>query len=182
MRPWGVLAIVSVLLSGCVMTSEIEVSGEDPPPIIIEVNNMQITSPAFSEGERIPKKFTCDGEDINPSLDVSGFPQAAKTMVLIMDDPDSPTGTWDHWLAFNIPPGPITEDSGPIGVGGKNSWDNTGYGGPCPGSGEHRYLFKVYALDTTLALEEGAKKADIEAAMEGHILDKAQLMGRYIRG
>jgi len=143
---------------------------------------MRITSIAFENGKEIPVHFTADGEDVNPPLAFSGVPPEAKSLVLIMDDPDAPMGTWDHWILFNIPPdiGEIKEKGVPLAATpGKNSWGRTWYGGPAPPKGTHRYYFKLYALDTTLNLEKGASRREVEAAMKGHILAEAQLMGKY---
>jgi len=148
-----------------------------------------LTSTAFSEGEMIPNRFTCDGEDVSPPLAWSGVPDNAQSLALVCDDPDAPVGTWDHWVLYNIPadasglpeavPAEPTLASG--AANGKNSWGRLGYGGPCPPGGTHRYFFYLYALDTRLVLESGATKARLLQAMEGHILDKGQLMGRYQR-
>ena len=145
---------------------------------------MQITSPAFGHNEEIPIEYTCDGPNISPELRIDGVPENTKSLVLINDDPDAPGGVWDHWIIFNMPPALSRVDKGkePEGQAGKNSWGRTGYGGPCPPSGTHRYFFKLYALDTMLSLQEGSVKAQIEAAMEGHIIDSAELMGLYTRG
>ena len=150
---------------------------------------IELTSPAFSEGEMIPTRYTCDGEDISPPLAWSGVPETAQSLVLICDDPDAPVGTWDHWVLFNIPadasglPEAVanepTLESG--AVHGKNSWGRSGYGGPCPPGGTHRYYFYLYALDSRLPLETGSTKAQLLQAVEGHILDQGQLMGRYQR-
>ncbi|NBD15833.1 MAG: YbhB/YbcL family Raf kinase inhibitor-like protein [Cyanobacteria bacterium] len=142
---------------------------------------MKITSPAFAHNESIPKKYTCQGEDINPPLTLSDIPQGTVSLTLIHDDPDAPMGTWDHWLIWNIKPvAEIKENSVP-GTQGKNSWGKSCYGGPCPPSGTHRYFFKLYALDCELALSEGANKSDLEAAMANHILAQAELMGLYCK-
>lgn len=146
--------------------------------------DLKINSSAFSDGEFIPARYTADGLDVNPPLQISGVPEGAKSLVLIMDDPDAPVGVWDHWLVFNIPPSvtEISENSTPAGaVVGKNSWGRTNYGGPAPPSGVHRYFFKLYALDSMLPLPVGATKAQVESAMKGHILAEAQLMGKYSR-
>lgn len=143
---------------------------------------LSITSPAFRHNERIPPKYTCQGEDINPEYHISGVPKDAKSMVLINDDPDAPVGTWDHWIIFNIAPTTtvIPEDSVPLGaIQTKNSWERSDYGGPCPPSGTHRYFFKLYALDITLSLTSSATKHDVEKAMQGHIIEKAELIGLY---
>ncbi len=148
-----------------------------------EPMTMALTSPAFNNGESIPSKFTCDGEDISPELDWFGTPEGTISLALIMDDPDAPVGTWVHWVLYNLPMDLSGLRQGMTGVGveGTNSWNRTGYGGPCPPSGTHRYFFKVYALDTNLDLDSGAKKGDLLAAMEGHILGQAELMGIYGR-
>lgn len=145
---------------------------------------MKLTSLAFQNNQRIPAQYTCDGANDSPPLTISDIPAGAKSLALIMDDPDSPTGVWDHWVVFNISPGTleIPEASEPGGVQGKTTFGELGYGGPCPGSGEHRYMFRLYALDTQLDLKEGASKAEIENVMQGHIFAQAQLMGRYQRG
>ena len=148
-----------------------------------EVANMKLTSPAFENNGKIPSEYTCDGSDTSPELNIADVPKSAKSLVLINDDPDAPVGTWDHWIVFNIPPNTarISRGEEPAGIGGKNSWGRTGYGGPCPPSGVHRYFFKLYALDTMLNLKEGATKKDIEKAMQGHIIAKTELMGTYKR-
>lgn len=147
---------------------------------------LQLTSPVFGHNSAMPSRFTCDHESkgkINPPLQLSGVDPNAKSLVLIMDDPDAPTGTWDHWVVFNIPSTitTIAEGQEPEGIPGKNSWGTTGYGGPCPPNGEHHYFFKLYALDTILDLTAGATKAEVEAAMQGHIFRQAELIGLYAR-
>ncbi|MBS3104901.1 YbhB/YbcL family Raf kinase inhibitor-like protein [Candidatus Woesearchaeota archaeon] len=144
---------------------------------------MELTSSAFTHNSAIPSEYTCDGNDLSPELMISDVPSNAKSLVLISDDPDAPVGTWDHWVVFNIPPltASIPKGTEPKGTAGKNSWGRTGYGGPCPPSGTHRYFFKLYALDTTLNLPQGAAKKDLEKAMQGHIVAQAQLMGNYKR-
>jgi hypothetical protein len=148
-----------------------------------------VTSSAFTEGALIPKKYTCDAEDISPDLKWSGVPSGAKSVALICDDPDAPVGTWVHWVLFNIPaelsalptgiPADATLKNG--ARHGKNDFRKLGYGGPCPPGGTHRYFFKLYALDSVLTLESGSTKAQLLAAMKGHILAEGQLMGRYQR-
>lgn len=143
---------------------------------------MQLTSPDFNAGNAIPARFTCDGDDISPELIVAGVPEQSSTLTLIVDDPDAPAGTWDHWIAFNITPGtPIPANVGGLGTPGLNSWGRTGYGGPCPPGGTHRYFFTVYALDVSLDLPSGATKNEVLQAMRGHILAEAALMGTYRR-
>ncbi len=150
---------------------------------------LQITSSAFSEGGMIPRQYSCDGADVSPDLTWEGVPGGTVSLALICDDPDAPMGNWVHWVQYNIPPGEAclpaeiapdaTLSNGALH--GTNDFHRLGYGGPCPPGGTHRYYFKLYALDAELSLEAGAKKAQVEAAMEGHILAQAQLMGKYKR-
>jgi len=151
----------------------------------------ELISTAFEQGEPIPVKYSCDGEDISPSLAWGDPPSGTQSLALIMDDPDAPGGTWVHWVLFNISPDlreleedlPITgknQDPNAIFVG-NNSWGRADYGGPCPPSGTHRYFFKLYALDTTISLLPGATKDELLNAMDGHILAEAELMGTYAR-
>lgn len=144
---------------------------------------MKLTSSTFMHNGNIPSEYTCDGTDISPPLSISDVPANTKSLVLISDDPDAPVGTWDHWVVFNIPASTtqISKGTEPKGTAGKNSWGRTGYGGPCPPSGTHRYFFKLYALDTELNLPVGSAKKQIESAMQGHILAKAELIGLYKR-
>jgi Raf kinase inhibitor-like YbhB/YbcL family protein len=143
---------------------------------------MELTSPAFEYGESIPELYGCDGTDISPPLEIAGLPAGTAVLALIVDDPDAPAGTWDHWIAFDIEPTEsIPESVGELGTAGSNSWSRTGYGGPCPPSGTHRYFFTVYALDAKLGLATGAAKTDVLGAIEGHVLAEATLMGRYRR-
>jgi hypothetical protein len=140
-----------------------------------------VKSPVFEEGKLIPSKYTCDGEDINPALTIEQIPAGAKSLVLIVDDPDAPGGTWDHWVVWNIAINEkIAENSKP-GIPGTNSFQTQIYGGPCPPSGTHHYYFKVYALDSNINLEKGSRKKDIERIMKGHILAQGQLIGLYKR-
>ncbi len=144
--------------------------------------SMKITSSAFQEGGNIPSKFSRDGENINPPLHIEGTPPNAKSLVLIVDDPDAPIGLFTHWLVWNIDPTTteIAEKSRPNGaVEGTNDYPTVGYGGPQPPSGTHRYYFKVFALDKTLDLRAGAKRQELEKEMKGHVIAQAKLMGRY---
>lgn len=144
--------------------------------------DLTVSSPAFGNNSRIPAKYTCDGEDVNPPLNVSGIPPKTKSLALIVDDPDAPRGTFVHWVVYNIPPtGRIGEDTVP-GVEGTNSGGGRSYGGPCPPPGTHRYFFKVYALDTELRLESGIGKDRLLEAMKGHVLAVGELVGLYSRG
>lgn len=154
---------------------------------------MTLTSPAFENGEQIPSKYTCEGEDISPPLAWEGVPEGTKSLVLILDDPDAPDPeapkmVWVHWVVYNIPPDikNLPENVSRAGLApgialGMNDFKKTGYGGPCPPVGRHRYFHKLYALDTTLNLEEAAK-ADVEDAMEGHVLARTELIGTYQKG
>lgn len=142
---------------------------------------MKITSTAFDDGENIPRKYTCDGDNVNPPITIEGVPAETESLVLIVDDPDAPGGTWDHWVVWDIPPiTEILENSVP-GVQGMNDSERQRYSGPCPPSGIHRYFFKVYALDTTLNLDPSSTKPDVEEAMKGHVLAHGQLVGLYGR-
>ena len=144
---------------------------------------MKITSSAFQEGGNIPSKFSCDGADTSPPLQISDIPSGAKSLVLIIDDPDAPSGLFTHWAVWNISPqtSTITEGSTPKGVQGTNDFGKSGYGGPCPPSGTHRYYFKIFALDRELDLPFGAKRGQLDAAMKSHVVAQGELMGRYSR-
>lgn len=146
---------------------------------------MRIASSSFGNGGPIPKKYSCEGENLNPPLDISDIPKNTKSLALICDDPDAPAGTWVHWVVWNIRPdiGEIVEGAKGLGVEGSNDFMKTGYGGPCPpkGHGPHRYFFRLYALDAMLSLRPGSAKNDLEKAMEGHIIEKAELVGTYER-
>ena len=143
---------------------------------------MKITSSAFQEGGDIPSKFSRDGGNVNPSLRFEGAPPNAKSLVLIVDDPDAPVGLFTHWLVWNIDPKTteIPERGTPKGaVQGTNDYPSLGYGGPQPPSGTHRYYFKIFALDQTLDLRSGAKRQELDKAMSGHVIAQGELMGRY---
>jgi Raf kinase inhibitor-like YbhB/YbcL family protein len=141
---------------------------------------MELTSPAFDHETVIPVRYTCDGDNVSPELRIAAIPDDASVLVLIMDDPDAPVGTWDHWIAYDFAPtSAIPEGVGDLGTGGLNSWKETGYGGPCPPSGTHRYFFRVLALSSPLDLDEGADKGEVLAASEGHVLAEAVLMGTF---
>ena len=145
---------------------------------------IQLTSSAFKEGGDIPRRHTCDGEDLSPSLSWTGIPAGTHSLALIVDDPDAPRGDWVHWVLVDLPSDleGLPEGVSGAGTDGKNDFGRLGYGGPCPPRGtNHRYYFKLYALDQTLGLKPGATKVDVEIAMAGHILVQGQLMGRYGR-
>lgn len=147
---------------------------------------MQLITPVFGHESLIPAKYTCDGQGVNPPLRISDVPERAVSLALLVDDPDvprsiRPDGMWDHWVLFNIPASTtsIEEDSIPDGIQGSNTSGKQAYQPPCPPDREHRYFFKLYALDGMLDLPIGALKSDVEQAMQGHILAEAVLMGRY---
>ncbi len=199
------ICCLAVVLAGCAPAPE---PAEDPAPVMEEkaaeemipadtplppteepeteeepaMVEMTLTSPAFAEGEPIPLQFSCDGDDLSPELAWAGIPTGTASLVLIMDDPDAPVGTWDHWILFDIP-ADLTglAQGGTAGTDGNNSWNRTGYGGPCPPSGTHRYFFKLYAVDIILDLAVGTARGVLEAAIEGHILGYVELMGTYTR-
>lgn len=150
---------------------------------------MIIQSKVFEHQKPIPIRYTCEGEDLSPPLAFSGIPKAAKSLVLIVDDPDAPMGTFDHWIVWNIPPTltGISEGAKELFennkvLQGRNGYGNNFYGGPCPPPGKpHRYFFKLYALDTLINLKEGVSKSEVEKAMKGHILEQAEVIGTYQR-
>ncbi|MDZ4256118.1 MAG: YbhB/YbcL family Raf kinase inhibitor-like protein [archaeon] len=152
---------------------------------------MKLLSPAFAHGEKIPQKYTCDGENISPPLTITGVPGHARSLVLLMDDPDIPESvrmtkkitSWDHWVVIDIPTSTasIPEGTNPEGVVGRNTQGENAYTGPWPSDREHRYVFRLYALDRKLDLWEGVSKKEVEDAMVGRILQDAQLIGRYDR-
>lgn len=148
------------------------------------LRNMKLTSSAFENNQFIPAKYTCDGEDVNPPLNISEVPEEAKSLVLIVDDPDAPMGVWSHWVVWNIDPSvsQIKENETPKGgVEGLNDFKKHSYGGPCPPSGVHHYYFKLYALNKKLDLPVSSEKRDVEKAMEGFVVDKTELIGLYKR-
>ena len=156
-----------------------------------EVMTLSISSSAFTDGGEIPAKYTCQGNDIAPPLQWSGVPGDAKSLVLIVDDPDAPDPdaprmTWVHWVLYNVPPEAeglpegVTSSDLPAGTGeGLNDWKRTGYGGPCPPIGRHRYFHKLYALDALLPDLKKPTKAAVESAMKGHVIGQAELVGTY---
>ncbi|MEW6035884.1 MAG: YbhB/YbcL family Raf kinase inhibitor-like protein [Candidatus Micrarchaeota archaeon] len=146
---------------------------------------MKVESPAFGNGAPIPKKYTCEGGNISPPLAISGVPENAKSLALVCDDRDAPMGTFVHWVAWKLPSSlkGIMEGAKLPGVEGTNDFGRAGYGGPCPprGHGPHRYSFRLYALDTQMNLRPGASRHELERAMEGHVLENAELIGTYER-
>jgi Raf kinase inhibitor-like YbhB/YbcL family protein len=147
--------------------------------------SLKVTSSAFSDGGKIPQKYTCDNSNVSPPLRIENLPKAVKSLALIVDDPDAPGRTWTHWLLWNMDPKAteIRENTVPQdAVQGTSDFGSARYGGPCPPSGAHRYYFHAYALDAALSLPSSAKKAEVEKAMAGHIIAKGSLMGTYSRG
>lgn len=152
-----------------------------PSDIITEYKPLYISSSAFESNQAIPVKYTCEGKDLNPPIDIDGIPEKAHCLALIVDDPDAPGKTWVHWVVWNIP---ITHHIKENSVPGEQGWTDFGrntWGGPCPPSGTHRYFFKVYALGTLLELSSKATKKDLEKAMGEHILAYGELVGVYKR-
>ncbi len=194
--PW-VVGLVMVAAPGC--WHDEPVPADDPSRLTITLH-----SGTFSDGGMIPKESTCDGSDRSPPLEWSGIPQSARELVLICDDPDAPMGTWSHWVVIHLPPGvkgvkegvpaesdlPVAamETAGDVppkapAVQGKNDFGKVGYGGPCPPSGPHRYVFRLYALDHRLELGESSPtRSDVLKAIKGHILAEGRLVGKYARG
>jgi Raf kinase inhibitor-like YbhB/YbcL family protein len=145
-------------------------------------SSISVTTPAFQAGGDVAAKFTCNGANVNPELRINGVPSEAKSLVLIVDDPDAPRGLFTHWIVWNIDPKAtdIGENSAPTGgIQGTNDFGKRNYGGPCPPSGTHRYFFKIYALDTKLDLKPSARRAELDAAMRGHTLAQGELTARY---
>lgn len=145
------------------------------------MKELTVTSSAFKHNGLIPSKYTCDGQDVNPPLSIEGVPDGANSLVLIVDDPDAPMGTWDHWIVWNIQVAKTIGENSVPGTEGMNSFRRQSYGGPCPPSGTHRYFFKVYALDTKLSLSGNSRKKDVENAMKNHVLAQGQIIGLYKR-
>lgn len=148
-----------------------------------------VTSPSFSAGGTIPKRYTCDAADVSPGLTWAAAPDRTQSLALIADDPDAPVGTWTHWIIWNVPAGkalpealPKTDTLDDGSRQGRNDFKRIGYGGPCPPPGKaHRYFFRLYALDAKLDLKPGASRAELERAMKGRVLAQAELMGKYGR-
>jgi Raf kinase inhibitor-like YbhB/YbcL family protein len=146
---------------------------------VVDYKQLDISSTAFKPNEMIPVKYTCEGHDISPPLDIKSIPEETVSLALIVDDPDTPVGTWVHWLAWNIPVTHHIKENEVHGVEGLNDFVQHHYGGPCPPSGTHRYFFKIYALDALLDLPRSTKKAQLEKAMSEHIIGFGELIGLY---
>ncbi|GHO79101.1 hypothetical protein KSD_68720 [Ktedonobacter sp. SOSP1-85] len=146
---------------------------------------MKLTSPAFEPGQPIPSQYTCDGANHHLPLTIAQVPREAQSLALVVEDPDAPTKVFTHWLIYDLPPSTqhILEQEAPSGgTEGVNDFGTRGYKGPCPPSGTHHYVFRLFALDTRLALPEGMKKEDVLAKLKGHVLATAELVGTYKRG
>jgi len=191
MKLWLIFAIIIAAALGIIYFAGVQ-KQEPLPPRPPQTGTMTISSSAFKHNDLIPKKYTCDGDPpaggISPPLTISGVPANAKSLALIVDDPDAPGKTWVHWIIWNFPPDisqiPENARHAPDAqwpTEGTTDFGRPGYGGPCPPSGTHRYFFKIYALDTMLNLSSSLKKSDLEAAMQGHILDQAEFVGLYKR-
>ncbi len=183
------IAIAAILMFAVACTRQPAASVPKPAPSPAQsaTPGIKLVSRAFTEGQTIPRQYTCDGINVSPPLEWTGLPKTAKTIAIVADDPDAPAGTWVHWVIYNLPADtlgmvenvPATEDVAGGGLQGKNDFQKIGYGGPCPPAGTHRYFFKLYAVDGELPLKAGATKSELEKALEGHILAQAQLMGTY---
>ncbi len=185
------LLLTLITMASCSSNTKPRAHTPTPTPNALTENGsgLVLSSTAFKEGQAIPRQYTCDGVNISPPLEWTGAPKTAKTIAIIADDPDAPAGIWVHWVLYNVPAEyigfvenvPASENLRGGGFQGKNDFGKIGYGGPCPPSGTHRYFFKIYAVDSELPLEAGATKADVEKAMQGHIVAQGQLMGTYSR-
>jgi len=171
--------VLLILIVACNQNEKTENQNQN----IKEVENMKLTSPSFENNNFIPDMYGANFDNINPALEIQNVPKNAKSLVLIMDDPDAlkPAGkVWDHWIVWNIDPNKnVIYDNTVPGIQGVNSAGKNSYGGPRPPDGTHRYFFKLYALDTKLNIPNSSKKKDVENAMQGHIIEKAELIGLY---
>ena len=182
------IIVVILVLLGIIVYQRSKTNSTKNYPNLAK-SSMKISSPAFTNNSSIPSKYTCEGENVNPPLVFEDIPENTQSLVLIMDDPDIPEfvkekyniEVWDHWVIYNIPSDiqEIQENTKPEGKEGVNTGGDIGYMGPCPPDREHRYFFRLYALDTNLDLPEGANRYEVEQAMQGHIIDKAELIGLY---
>lgn len=189
----GFAAIIIIIIAGIVIYTQYSMhytpSGEQESAssvtskVSVTTTLMKLTSSAFEHNNSIPSKYTCDSDNISPPLEISQVPEDAASLVLIVDDPDAPSGDFVHWTVFNIPPTTtkIAEGTAPQGIEAMTDFGKTGWGGPCPPAGSHRYFFKLYALDMELDLDNTATKAEIETSMTGHVLDRTELLGTYMR-
>jgi len=180
LRPFVALFSVAVILAVLAACADDDLDELDARLASDAEGRLEVTSEAFLAGETIPSRYTCDGDDVSPPLAIAGLPSATAALAIVVDDPDAPKGTWVHWIEFNVPAVErIEEGAASLGRPGRNSWNEHGYRGPCPPSGEHRYFFKVYALDEELSLPDGADRAALLDTIEGHVLAYGELMGTY---
>ena len=172
----GAYAVAALLLAGC--------SGEPKEPDVSGPASINVTSTAFAEGDAIPRKFSCDGDNVSPPLAWSGVPSSASALALVVDDPDAPSGTFTHWVVLDLPAstGAVDEAADPRGVQAKNSAGRSGWFGPCPPSGTHHYRFTVYALSAPTGLADGAELGDALRAIEAQAVSWGRLTGTYRRG
>ncbi|MFC1854805.1 YbhB/YbcL family Raf kinase inhibitor-like protein [Candidatus Dependentiae bacterium] len=187
----GALLAVVVLFLGRMFAKKKNVTGStakaSTKSVERKVVKINVSSSAFSDGDTLPINYTCEGKDISPPISWSNLPPNTKSVALVCDDPDAPMGTWVHWVLFNIPVNVTSLEEGVDEttisgvVRGNNSWNRVGYGGACPPSGKHRYIFRVYAFDTTLSIKEGSTKIELADAMKGHVLGEGELMSKYAR-
>lgn len=181
MRTW---LVASLLLLACAAALGFWlIRGAREAPVTMQHPMLMLSSPAFKNDGAIPPKYTCDGAGTSLPLAFGNVPAGARSLALIMDDPDAPGGTYDHWVVYDIPPqtSEVPEGQRVPGTAGMNSSGSTGYFGPCPPSGTHRYVLTLYALDEPLGLPEGQTKEDVLAQLNGHVLEQATLTGRYAR-
>jgi len=176
--------LFNLLLIGTLLTAlPVSLQGEEAR------GRIEVHSAAFSEGEAIPSDFTCDGADMSPPVEWSSVPSGTKSIAILMEDPDAPSGDWTHWLAYDLPPSltqlpagvPMSKKIPSGGIQGRTDFGKTGYSGPCPPRGIHRYFFRIYALDAMLGLKPEASKQELSQAMQGHILAQGHLTGIYER-
>ena len=181
--------LLSLGLSGCSTGSR---PVAPPPPaqqLPDQKSEIKVTSVAFQQGQPIPRQYTCAGVNVSPPLEWSGLPKTARTIAIVVNDPDAPGGSWIHWVLYNVPADnigfvenvPMSETLKAGGFQGKNDFGKIGYGGPCPPSGTHRYFFKLYAVDAELPLKAGATWAELDKALDDHVVGQGQLMGTYQR-
>jgi len=183
-RNLAITILLSLAAAGCSKGPQPQPTARQSPD---QKSEIKVTSVAFQQGQPIPRQYTCAGVNVSPPLEWSGVPKTAKTIAIVADDPDAPGGTWVHWVLYNVPADnigfvenvPVSETLKAGGFQGKNDFGKVGYGGPCPPSGTHRYFFKLYAVDAELPLKAGATRAELEQAMQGHVVAQAQLMGTY---
>jgi Raf kinase inhibitor-like YbhB/YbcL family protein len=177
------LLVGMLVISGCVQKEDEKPASKESQDVgrgdkSMDIQNIKVFSSAFESNGTIPRKYTCNGENVNPPLEFEGIPEEAESLVLIVDDPDAPMKTFTHWIVWNIEPiAKVEEDSIP-GVEGVNDFRKIGYGGPCPPSGTHRYFFRVYVLDKKLDLKAGANRKELQSEMIGHIVAEGELMGK----